>query len=149
MKLKIRIKDKPPLTHCQWWFIISAHRIKVIGMDMDMMFEISQYWDGENWLKKVNQKFKINYYLDDNLHRNDGPAYIYHDRVSDTTIEKFYHHGKKHRYNGPAKIKTNTHGFKVYEYYFNGIEFNPDDLPFEMPINSPEKEFMFHLKYGV
>ena len=116
---------------------------------------IEYYWDGENWLKVVKSYDLIRYYLGVNLHRNEGPAVIFYDIICDIKsncdikIEKFYHHGKIHRNDGPAIIQNFTDGFKVYEYYFNGIEFNPDDLSFEMPIDTEEKEFMFHLKYGV
>ena len=34
-------------------------------------------------------------------------------------------------------------------YWINGIKIDIENLPFELPIDSPEKEFMFKLKYSV
>ena len=138
----------------------------------------NKYWDGENWLIKVNQDNKILYYLDGILHRNDGPAFIpfysngsyvehyfqngkrhrenkpaiieyYNDGIT-VYIEKYIFNGELHRKDGPADINYDRFGnIIVQNYYFNGIKFNPDVLPFEMPIDSEEKEFLFKLKYGV
>ena len=82
---------------------------------------IEQYWDGQNWLDVLMKKYQTVFFLNFIPHRRDGPAVIeYYDN-----------------------------GFNKKEfYYFNGIEFYPKELPFELPIDSEEKEFMFKLKYG-
>ena len=166
---------------------------------------LEKYWDGKNWLVVKKSKFEIKYYLNGDLHRNDGPAQIFYYFINNSIkIETYYLNGKEHRENGPALIKYNKNGliiskmffyygkkhkengpaeiwfreniisienyffndnlhkfdgpaFNMYDYdqskflegyYVNGIEFNPDDLPFKMPIDTNEKELYFKLKYG-
>ena len=135
------------------------------------------YWDGENWLKvykndnklrfyvngKVHNKGKPyihffnnnkiiaeEYYLNGILHCNDGPAvinYYFNDNVIKSVI--YIQNSYFHRRYGPAEIWYNNNGtIDEEEYWFKGIIFNPEELPFELPIDSEEKEFMFHLKYG-
>ena len=133
------------------------------------------YWDGKNWLKVIEDKSSTKYYLDEKVHRNNGPAVIAY-LSNGGRFENYYYHGKKyrengpeeilyyedgnimgeiycfnelcHREDGPAIIWFKKNGSKVYYYYFNGIEFDPENLPFDLPINTKEKEFLFKLKYG-
>ena len=135
-----------------------------------------KYWDGKNWLKVVKSYDLTRYYLGDKLHRNDGPAVIfYHDNGSiereiyyfvgeyhringpavidyfenGNFIEKnYFYYGKLHRDNGPALLYYDEDSSCILEmFYFNGIEFDPDKLPFEMPIDTEEKEFYMNLIY--
>mgnify|MGYP006423789001 CR=1 FL=1 len=135
------------------------------------------YWDGKNWLDIEKNNFEIKYYLNGELHRSDGPAKIVYNK-SNIEAEYYFHNGKLHRENGPARILYNEdeyiieaeyyiHNGKLHRkdgpaaifygiygfisnhfFFYNGLEFYPEKLPFEMPIDSEEKEFMFNLKYG-
>ena len=80
-----------------------------------------KYWDGENTLKVYKDKYEISYYLNNVFHRNDGPAVIW------------YHE------NGNIKHKF---------YFINVIQFDPNMLSFDLPLDTEEKKFMFKLKYG-
>ena len=135
------------------------------------------YWDGENWLTTIlSYGFRL-YYLNDIKHREDGPAEIWYDKDGSIEKISYYKNGKFHRKNGPASIYYYKNGYltqKEYffngkrhredgpsfiryyrnnsiekkEYWFNNIKFDPDDLPFELPIDTKEKQFLFNLKYG-
>ena len=137
---------------------------------------IEYYWDGENWLEVSKNEISIRYYFNKKLHRNDGPAYIgfyedgpigleqyyvnglwhrknnpaiVHYNYNGLIIKKiFYENNKMHRRDGPAIIRYFSNSSKFEEYCFKGLIFNPKYLPFELPIDSPEKEFMFNLIYG-
>jgi|ERR1700691_915888 len=70
-------------------------------------------WDEsipENYSGILDYGYCIEYYLNDKLHREDGPAVIY----SDGTIN-YYLNGKLHREYGPAVIWNNG----SFEYYIN------------------------------
>ena len=69
-------------------------------------------------IEKIRKFFGLdsNYYNDlHQLHREDGPAYIYPDGTPDGT-QFWYLNGKYHREDGPAVIYSN--GTKVW--YLNG-----------------------------
>ena len=136
------------------------------------------YWDGENNLELVKRKNAIVYYFKNELHRKDGPARIFyhgnnfikskeywyngklHRSDNDPSIsfyyenganelEMYYYNGKKHRKDGPSEIWYDEFGNIIKKsYYFHGVNFKLKDLPFKMPIDSEEKEFLFKLKYG-
>ena len=141
-----------------------------------MVNNMENYWDRENWLKVKRINNDTIFYLNEKLHRNDGPALIkfYENGVNERA---YYYNGKLHRNNDPAKIVTRVNGnilkeayyfngkihrnngpavvwyhkdvsIKKENYFFNGIMFNPENLPFELPIDTKEKEFMFYLKFG-
>ena len=137
-----------------------------------------KYWDGENWLRMVDSSNVIEYYLGDELHRNDGPAKKHYSMFGNVFLEIYYQNGLNHRENAPAQFEYDENGeierkcyyhngekhrkdgpadiwyYDINEtvlkqfFYYNGIEFDPNLLPFEMPIDNPEKEFYMKLKYG-
>ena len=107
------------------------------------------YWDGENWLKVIQYKIEINYYFNGYRHRNNGPAEILLNKYGDIIIEEYCYYGKTHNINGPAYIEYDDNDkIKLEEYWYNGKIFNPGNLPFEMPIDTEEKELYMKLKYG-
>jgi len=61
------------------------------------------------------------YYVNDQLHREDGPAYTIYERYSGKIVRQIYYiNGKTHRRNGPAIICYDEKGFIVAQaYYFN------------------------------
>ena len=106
-----------------------------------------QYWDGENWLTVFSNSFGTYYYFNGVFHRNNGPSVIYYCEYSSTKF--YYFNGKLHKKDEPAIIKYYNNSSIVFkEYFFKGIEFNPKKLPFDLPIDTKEKEFLFKLKYG-
>ena len=136
-----------------------------------------KYWDGENWLTVIVKDNSREYYLNGVKHRKDGPALIWYYYCGDILVEKYcingkvhrknkpayieyyknnivereiyYYNGKKHNINGPAFIiYYNDDNIERKEFSFNGIKFEPEYLPFELPIDTEEKRFMFQLKYG-
>ena len=135
------------------------------------------YWDGENWLKTalvfgiriyhlnnmrhrkdgpafinyINKNFisleEYRYY--DFLHRENGPALSWYYEDGSISMKEYYLNGKRHRKDGPAAVIYHIDGLiKDEEYWFNDIKFDPDDLSFELPIDTEEKQFLFNLKYG-
>ena len=132
-----------------------------------------KYWDGENWLRvkknnyikmyflneKIHRKdgsaaiFYYNgniekeiYIINDKLHRKNGPAVIeYHDNGF---TEKYYQNDKLYREDGPAFIFYNNDGTISKQFFFNGVEFDPENLSFELPFDTEEKKLYFKLKYG-
>ena len=113
-----------------------------------------QYWDGENWLEKEKYYNFTKYLLNNKRHRLDGPATIYYYRDSNSPIlyEYYEYYGKLHRSDGPAVIKYLTNGIiEKEEFWFDGIKlnFNPKEIPFDLPIDTEEKELYIKLKYGV
>ena len=136
-----------------------------------------KYWDGENWLVVDKIDDIIQYYFNGEIHRKDGPADIWYYDNGDIKSEKYWYNGvchkedgpaeiwyyknrsiksekywyngKKHRENGPAVVIYYMDGsIKDKEYWFNNIKFDLEKMPFEMPIDTEEKEFMFNLIYG-
>ena len=120
-----------------------------------------KYWDGKNWLLLlVEKKFTLNknkfkniyyyHFYNKKLHRKDGPAEIsYYENGNKISLEKYYINGNLHRENGPAIIYYFIDGsIRSKLYYFNGIEFKPEELSFEMPIDTEEKKLYIKLKYG-
>ena len=106
------------------------------------------YWDGKNWLILTEDNYLIIYYLHGEKHREDGPAEIwyYYDDGS-IESEEYYFNDKLHRKDGPAVVIYHMDGsIKDKEYWFNNIKFDPEKLPFEMPIDSEEKKLYLELK---
>ena len=143
-----------------------------------MVNNMENYWDGENWLTVKKDDDIIEYLNNGELHRKDGPASIFYNTNGYISIKEYHYNGKLHRENGPSLIHYKDDGTILDEYfyindkrhrkdgpavifyknnetilnqffYYNGINFDPDDLPFELPIDNPEKKFLFKLKYGV
>ena len=110
---------------------------------------MENYWDGENNLELFKIDHFEQYYLNGKFHRNDGPALIKYLYNGVKGVEIYYYKNIKHRIDGPAEISYFENG-DIYseEYWFNGIKIDPNKLPFELPIDSPEKKFLFNLKYG-
>ena len=154
---------------------------------------MEKYWDGENWLNIKKEDNIVQYFLNKELHRKDGPAFIqymvfiksptmisnfdyYYDR-NIISNEEYYINGKRHRENGPAIIYYYENGSVQIEnyyfnnklhridgpaslyynfeskcilksYWFNGTKFDPEELPFEMTIDTEEKKLFMKLKYG-
>lgn len=68
-------------------------------------------------------KFREEYYLNNKLHRDNGPAVIeyYNSEPSPISSEHYYRNGKLHRFDGPAKIHYNRIGERWNtEYYIHG-----------------------------
>ena len=108
---------------------------------------IEHYWDGNEWLKLHKNVDTIEYQRIDELHRNDGPAYIYFCRNS--TIKTYFIYGKPHRDDGPAEIWCNDYDIIVKKvYWFNGIKIKLENLPFDFPIDDEKKKLYMRLKYG-
>jgi len=72
----------------------------------------------ENKYKVISYDYgKKEYYYDNKLHNDNGPAVI-HNRYQD--IQIYYKHGLIHREDGPAIItNSNKNNFKL-EWYFEG-----------------------------
>lgn len=62
---------------------------------------------------KIIEYGEERYYLNDKLHREDGPAVIYHG------TKYWYKHGLRHREDGPA---TEWYDGKK-DWYYNGKKF--------------------------
>jgi len=60
------------------------------------------------------------YYLNEQLHREDGPAIVYCDGT-----EEWYLNDYRHRIDGPAIVYPNG----ILQWYLNGEKVNPEDLP--------------------
>ncbi len=70
------------------------------------------------------------YYLNNKLHRTDGPAYILYYENGNIKAEYYYLNSNYHRTNGPAKIYYYDNGnIKSKYYYFNDkiIDVNSDE----------------------
>ena len=50
------------------------------------------------------KKYSEEYYLNDKLHRADGPAYIHWYENGQKSFEEYFLNGEPHRTNGPASI---------------------------------------------
>jgi len=59
------------------------------------------------------------YYLDNKLHRKDGPAIIYYDNNGNIRTKTYYLNGVKHRTDGPAIIKYYQNQICEELYYLN------------------------------
>ena len=112
------------------------------------MTDQHDYWDGENWLIVVSKFETTTYYLNEEVHRSDGPAFIKYNFGFIPHIEEYFFNGKIYRKDGGSvQIIYNNDGTILKQFfYFNGIFFNPEDLPFDLPIDTEEKEFLFNLK---
>ncbi len=63
------------------------------------------------------------FYKDGHLHRDDGPAIIWHDGE-----EHWFQDGKRHRDSGPAIVRKDG----SVEYYIQGEQVSPDDFNFKL-----------------
>ena len=107
-----------------------------------------KYWDGENWLD-VFEGNETKYYLNGNLHRKDGPAYILYCNDGFVIFEEYYFNNKVHRKDGPAILHyTRDKTIRYQRYFFKGKLIILKNLPFEFPIDTDEKEFYMNLIYG-
>ena len=62
------------------------------------------------------------YYLNDKIHREDGPAIIYYYYNGQISYEYYYLNDNRHRENGPAYIHYHKNGKIDYEeYYLNNV----------------------------
>ena len=121
-----------------------------------------------------NIKFE-EYYINGELHREDGPAFISYNHNGIIEDEAYFINGKRNRENGPSVIFRENNNIikKAYfinehlhcnygpaivwydvfgniekeEYYYYDINFNPHRLPFKLPIDTKEKEFLLKLLY--
>jgi antitoxin component YwqK of YwqJK toxin-antitoxin module len=78
------------------------------------------------------------YYLNDKLHRENGPAYIAYDENGKVSSEQYYLNGNTHRENGPACITYDKNGKVYYEgHYLNGIYFTKENWEKEIKKTIP------------
>jgi len=56
------------------------------------------------------------YCIDGNIHREDGPAHI--SKLNGNTIHKFYINNKLHRTDGPAIIEYDNDNNIIHEYFY-------------------------------
>ena len=109
---------------------------------------MKSYWDGENWLEKESNNHFILFSLNGKLHRSDGPAIINFNKDGSVFNDLYFKNGKLHREDDPAAIEYHNNGSILKQFfYYNGTEFDPNLLPFEMPIDTEEKEFYMNLIY--
>ena len=96
---------------------------------------IEDYWDGENWLSVIKDKISIKYYLDEKVHRNDGPAVIFYFDNGFIGFEKYKLNGKMHRNDdGPAYIEyfESLNGKISKEIYYQNDEMHSINGPAEI-----------------
>ena len=63
----------------------------------------------------------ISYYVNNKLHRLDGPAYISYYENGNIEYEGYYVHGKRHRLDGPAYSAYCEDGsVEIQKYFING-----------------------------
>lgn len=89
-------------------------------------------------------KFDI-YYLNDQFHREDGPAYTCYYRKGIAYVEKYYLNGNRHREDGPAIIYYDTDGNAFEEqYWLNDKELNKQEW-----FNQLSVEYKLKIAFGV
>jgi hypothetical protein len=81
-----------------------------------------EYWTN-------GSKYFEAYYLNDNRHREDGPAYQTWDENGFKQYEEYWLDGKKHREDGPAYQSWNKNGTKQYEIYYINGKYHREDGP--------------------
>ena len=69
------------------------------------------------------------------LHREDGPAYIWYYENGDIREKTYYLNDKWHRENGPAFIRYHRNGKLQTEYYFLNDEPHREDGPADIYYN--------------
>ena len=91
-----------------------------------------KYWDN-------GQKKSERWYLNDKLHREDGPAYQRWHKDGQKEYERWWLNGKRHRENGPARQYWYSNGQKKYENWFlNNILYSREKWVEELKkIGSP------------
>jgi len=89
---------------------------RVSGKELRKEFH---YFDGNCWKNICWER----YYLDDNMHREDGPASIYYYENGDVSNEYYKINGHEwNRENNPFRISYNKDGSIEKYYRTNGIE---------------------------
>ena len=79
------------------------------------------------YYKNGNTKYE-EYHINDNLHREDGPAYIMYNKNGNVAYEGYWIDGKPHREDGPARIYYYENGDVEYkEYFINGNEITREE----------------------
>jgi hypothetical protein len=78
----------------------------------------------ENYNKIEKEDWATYYYLNDELHRLDGPAIEYHYGEG----KEWYQNGQLHRVSGPAIEKSNNHK----EWWQNGQRHRTDGAAVEL-----------------
>ena len=79
------------------------------------------------YYKNGNTKYE-EYHINDNLHREDGPAYVSYYENGDIKYKEYWLNGKPHRENGPAYISYNENGSLRSEYYYiNGERLTKEE----------------------
>lgn len=58
------------------------------------------------------------YYLNGELHRENGPARVYYFWDESERFEEYFKHGKLHRDGGPAIVNFNSEGIVTKEEYY-------------------------------
>jgi antitoxin component YwqK of YwqJK toxin-antitoxin module len=86
----------------------------------------------------------------DKLHRLDGPALtIYYPYTGQISSEQWYYHGKKHRNDKPACIKYNENGQIEYEeWYYCNKLRNLRYKPNYIQYNYDHNGKLFYTNYG-
>ena len=105
---------------------------------------ITYYESGEPWIKE--------WYLNDQLHRIDGPASIVYYLSGKVRFIEWWRNSKRHRTDGPAYIGRYETG-EIYdcEWFLNGEEIYPEEWleekGYEWPLNK-QQEIEFLLTFG-
>lgn len=86
-------------------------------------YKTIRYFDDSKQIKEIE------YFKNDNLHNEQGPASILYYPNGEKHIEYYYCEGKYHRKNGPAIISYFKNGsIRKYYYYYNN-ERHHDNIP--------------------
>jgi antitoxin component YwqK of YwqJK toxin-antitoxin module len=87
----------------------------------ELIYKVDYYEDG-----KVSYE---RYYLNDKLHRENGPAFIAYDENGKVYYESYYLNGKRHRENGPAYIAYHENGKVSSENYYLNDKLHRENGP--------------------
>lgn len=84
--------------------------------------------DGPAYIKNYpNGERVVKYYIEGVQHREDGPADIQYNENGNVEIEEWYKNGDLHREGGPAEIQYDDDGTVVFEgYWINGVQHRED-----------------------
>ena len=78
------------------------------------------------------------WYLNDQIHRADGPASIQYYENGNIHREAWLLNGQRHRTDGPAVIRYYKDGnIKHKAWFLNGQKFDPTDWLYENNITAP------------
>lgn len=103
----------------------------------------AMYYHDNNCLDKTTKYPQVNlsrtseYYLRDNqLHRDNKPAYIEYDN-NKVTIIAYYQFGEMHNCNGPAFVRYDKDGsIRNQLYYYKGRETRKNDIVLQRIIDN-------------